>query len=194
MFNASLAAFYTKFDNRLQSFASVVPGSTQTETFFQNVGGVKSYGFELSGIVKPASFVYFNANATYNIAKFMDNYSTLNIKDNRVPDNAKWLLQGGVTVEPVDWLVANFSARYLSQRYTNFVNSEYIPGYVIANAYVDIGDGLTAGPLKGIKLRFNIDNIFDKDYLGTISTGTTGTALFRPGPDRTMQLSLRADF
>ncbi|MEK7343190.1 MAG: TonB-dependent receptor [Pseudomonadota bacterium] len=194
LFNASIAAFYTQFDNRLQSFGAIVPGSTTTETFFQNVGGVKSYGFELSGIIKPAQFVYFTANATYNIAEFEDNYSSLTIKGNRVPDNAKWLLQGGVTVEPVDWLVANISARYLSARFTNFVNSESIPGYTVVNAYVDVGDGLTFGPLKGVKLRFNVDNLFNKDYLGTITTGTTGLATFRPGPDRTMQLSLRADF
>lgn len=196
VFNASIAAFYTKFDNRLQQFAAPIddtPGAP-LESFFQNVGGVKSYGFELSGIVKPAQFVYFNLNATYNVAEFEDNYSTLLIKGNRVPDNAKWLLQGGVTVEPVDWLVANLSARYLSSRYTNFVNSETVPGYTIVNAYVDIGDGLKFGPLKGVKLRFNVDNLFNKDYLGTINTGTTGLASFRPGPDRTMQLSLRADF
>lgn len=194
MFNASVAAFYTQFDNRLQSFASIVPGSTTTETFFQNVGGVKSYGVEFSGVVKPASFVYFNLNATYNIAKFRDNFAAFTIKDNRVPDNAKWLLQGGVTVEPVEWLVANFSARYLSGRFTNFINSESLPGYVIANAYVDIGDGFGLGPVKSAKLRFNVDNLFNKDYLGTINTTTNTLASFRPGPDRTFQLSLRGEF
>ncbi|PTQ10000.1 TonB-dependent receptor [Sphingomonas oleivorans] len=195
-FNAALALFYTQFDNRLQSFASPVPGSTTTETFYQNVGGVKSYGAELSGVLKPRILdgaVYFNANATYNIAKFQDNYSTFAIKGKRVPDNAKWLVQAGMTVEPADWIVANVSARYLSSRYSNFVNSEKIGDYVIANAYVDIGDGLSFGPLKSVKLRFNVDNIFNKDYLGTISTTTNSPATYRPGPDRTFQISIRGE-
>jgi iron complex outermembrane receptor protein len=103
-FNASLALFYTRFDNRLQSFASPVPGSPQLETFFQNVGSVESYGFELTGIVKPTRFFYVNANVTYNVAKFLDNYSTVAIAGNRVPDNAEWLVQAGVTIEPTPWL------------------------------------------------------------------------------------------
>lgn len=193
MFNASLALFYTRFDNRLQSFAAPVPGSPQLETFFQNVGAVESYGAELSGIVKPSSFFYVNANVTYNIAKFKDSYSSLAIAGNRVPDNADWLIQAGVTVEPADWIVANFSGRYLSSRYTNFINTQELPGYTIFNAYVDLGEGIDVGPFKAIRLRANVDNIFNKDYLGTINVSTNGLATFRPGPDRTWQLSLRAE-
>ncbi|WP_240885073.1 TonB-dependent receptor [Sphingomonas sp. SFZ2018-12] len=192
-FNASLALFYTRFDNRLQSFAAPVPGSPQLETFFQNVGSVESYGAELTGIVKPVDFLYVNANVTYNIAKFLDNYSTLSIAGNRVPDNAEWLVQAGVTIEPTSWLVANFSGRYLSERNTNFINSQQIPGYAIFNAYVDFGEGIDAGPFKAIRIRANVDNLFNKDYLGTINVATTGLATFRPGPDRTWQLSIRAD-
>lgn len=193
MFNASLALFYTRFDNRLQAFAAAVPGSPQLETFFQNVGAVESYGAELSGIVKPSDFFYVNANVTYNIAKFKDSYSTLAIAGNRVPDNADWLIQAGVTVEPADWIVANFSGRYLSGRYTNFINTQELPGYTIFNAYVDLGEGIDFGPFKAIRLRANVDNIFNKDYLGTINVSTNGLATFRPGPDRTWQLSLRAE-
>jgi iron complex outermembrane receptor protein len=192
-FNASLAGYYTKFNNRLQSFAAPIPGSPQLETFFQNVGGVESYGFELTGIVKPTQFFYVNANVTYNIAKFLDNYSTVAIQGKRVPDNAEWLVQAGVTIEPTPWLVANFSGRYLSGRFSNFVNTEQIPGYVIFNAYADIGEGFRIGPFRAVRLRVNVDNLFDKDYLGTINTATTGTATFRPGPDRTWQVTLRAE-
>lgn len=192
-FNASLAIFYTRFDNRLQSFSAVVPGSTTTETFYQNVGSVKSYGSEFSGTVKPAflhGLAYLNANVTYNIATFQDGFSTFNIKGLRVPDNARWLIQSGLTVEPARWIVANVSARYLSSRYSNFVNGEQVPGYTVVNAYVDLGEGLTVGPLKQARLRLNIDNLFDKDYLGTINTTIDTPATFRPGPRRTFQVTL----
>jgi len=195
-FNAAIAAFYTRFDNRLQAYASVVPGTTTVETFFQNVGGVEAYGFELSGVVKPHIFndaLYLNANVTYNIAKFLDTFGTVAIKGNRVPDNADWLFQAGLTAEPALWLVANASVRYLGPRFSNFTNTEKVPGYAVASAYVDIGDGLSFGPLKSAKLRFNVDNIFDKDYLGTINTTVSTPASFRPGPARTFQVTLRAD-
>jgi iron complex outermembrane receptor protein len=50
------------------------------------------------------------------------------------------------------------------------------------------------GPLKQVKARVNIDNLFDKDYLGTITTTTNTPATFRPGPRRTVQFTLSTDF
>jgi iron complex outermembrane recepter protein len=193
-FNGAIAVYLTKFDNRLQAFASPVPGSTITETFFQNVGSVESKGIELSGVWKPSRLFYFNANVTYNVAEFKDNYSTLSIAGNRLPDNAEWLVQAGVTVEPLPWLVANLSARYLSDRYTNFTNTQETKGYTLLNGYVDIGDAFAVGPLKDVKFRLNVDNITDEDYLGTINTTVNTLASFRPGSPRTYQFTITADF
>ncbi|HQT53115.1 MAG TPA: TonB-dependent receptor [Phenylobacterium sp.] len=196
-FNASIVAYKTTFENRLQSFASVVPGSTTTETFFQNVGGVEAHGAEFSGQWKPEFLggkVYFNTNLSYNIAEFQDNFATFAIAGKRVPDFPEWLWTGGVTLEPVEGAVINISARHISSRFTNFVNSEKTDGYTIYNAYVDLGDGFGAGPLEQIKARVNIDNILDEDYLGTVNTTTNTPASFRPGPRRTIQFTISAEF
>ena len=124
------------------------------------------------------------------MARFEDNYATLAIEDNDVPDGARWLAQAGVTTEISSWAIANVSARYLGSRYTNFTNIEEIGGYTILNAYLDLGgDQLGSGVLKSLELRFNVDNITDRDYLGTINIGTNAPATFRPGPDRTYQLT-----
>jgi iron complex outermembrane receptor protein len=194
-FNASLSAYKTRFTNRLQSFATIVPGSSQTETFFQNVGAVGAHGAELSGQWKPQLLggkLYFNANVSYNISEFKNNYPGFLIAGNSVPDFPKWLVQAGITAEPTSWSVFNLSARYISSRFSNFTNTEQVGGYTVLSAYVDIGDGWTVGPLKQAKLRFNVDNLTDKTYLGTISTTTNTPATFRPGPKRTFQLSLTA--
>jgi iron complex outermembrane receptor protein len=208
-FNASIVAYQTEFKNRLQSFASLVPGGGGvTETFYQNVGAVKAKGVEFSGQWKPEVFdgkAYFNANVSYNDAKFQDdvlNYrasttaaaTTLAIAGKKVPDFPDWVFTTGVTVEPFDGLLVNVSARHLESRFTNFVNSEKVGGYTIVNAYVDIGDGFAAGPFSQVKARVNVDNIFDKDYLGTISTTVNTAASFRPAPPRTIQFTISADF
>ena len=197
-FSASLAAYFTSFDNRLQSFAAPVPGSSQTETFFQNVGAVESYGFELSSAWHPTFLrdrVAFTGNVTYNLAEFQDNFGTVLLAGKRVPDNAEWLIQSGVTVEAASWAVISFSARYLSDRYTNFANTEMIGGYALYAAYLDLGGRFALGPIKNVKLRFNVDNITDKDYFGTINVSQgSGVASFRPGPARTYQVTLSAAF
>ncbi|RAK51032.1 TonB-dependent receptor [Phenylobacterium deserti] len=196
-FNASFVVYQTAFENRLQSFSSPVPGSTQLETFFQNVGAVEAHGAEFSGVWKPAFLggrIYFNTNASYNVSEFQDNYATFLIADKRVPDFPEWVVQGGVTFEPAPGAVVNLSMRHISDRFTNFVNTESTDGYTIWNAYVDLGEGFFVGPLKQVKARVNIDNIFDEDYLGTISTTVNTPATFRPGPPRTVQFSISAEF
>lgn len=197
-FNAAWALYRTDFDNRLQAFASAVPGSSQVETYYQNVGKVQAYGTELSGQWKPpilADKVVLNGNLTYNKSTFQNDAAGLSIRDNDVPDSPRWLAQAGVTYELAPWALLNFSARHIGERYSNFTNSESVPGYTLYNAYLDLGgERVHYGPLKNVKLRFNVDNLFDKDYLGYILTSTSGPAVFRPGSPRTFQSTLSMEF
>jgi iron complex outermembrane receptor protein len=201
-FYAALAGYYTRFQNRIQSFAQILPGTTNvTETFFTNVGRVKAYGLEFTGSYKPSflnGLAYFNTNITYNRAKFQDNViaptTTFLLDGKTLPDSAKWVINGGVTVEPASWLVANVSAKYTSRRWSTFENTpgSSVPGFTIVNAYVDIGDGFALGPLKTVKARFNVDNLFDKDTLSFISAQTRGDGFFRPQSPRTFQFTITA--
>lgn len=199
---ASLAAFYTKFKNRIQSITTFLPGGgATTETFFQNVGRVRSYGVEFSGTYKPSflhGLAYGNLNVTYNNAKFKDNIpaaTPILIADKYIPDSAKWIVSGGVTVEPASWLVGNISGKYTSRRWSTFTNQagSSVPGFTVFSAYVDIGDGWSFGPVKSVKARFNVDNLFDKDTLSYISTAVTGDGLFRPLSPRTFQFTITGE-
>jgi iron complex outermembrane receptor protein len=204
-FNASVATYYTTFANRLQASTYYVDGSTLQDTAVQNVGTVSAYGVEFSGQWKPELLggkVYFNTNASYNHSQFEDGFWSVvnganyyyNLKGNTVPDFPEFAFQGGVTFEPADGAVINVSARHISERYSNFTNTEKTSGYTIFNAYIDLGDGFAAGPFKQVKARVNVDNLFDKVYLGTISTVVDGAATFRSGPHRTVQFTISGDF
>jgi iron complex outermembrane receptor protein len=202
-FYASLAAYYTRFENRIQSITSFVPGGgASTETFFQNVGRVRAYGLEFTGTYKPAfldGLAYGNVNVTYNNAKFRDNIpasTPILIADKYLPDSAKWIVNGGITVEPASWLVANVSGKYTSSRWSTFTNApgSSVPGYAVFSAYVDIGDGIAIGPVKGIRARFNVDNLFDKDVLSFVSAAVTGDGSFRPLSPRTFQATVSVEF
>jgi iron complex outermembrane receptor protein len=197
-FYAALAGYYTKFENRIQSVAGILPGTTNViETFYQNVGRAEAYGVEFTGTFKPTALhglAYFNANATYNHAKFKDDIPNVAALSGKyLPDSAKWILAGGVTVEPASWIVANISARYTSKRYANFINTFSVPSFTVFNAYVDLGDGFGLGLIKNVRARFNIDNIFDKDTLSFISPALTADGLFRPLSPRTIQFTLSVE-
>lgn len=202
-FNASIAAYYTTFDNRIQPYASVVPGSTQSETWYQNVGKSTAYGAELSGLWKPelhnlgllANKIVFNGNLTANQTKLLDNLSNLTIKGNDIPDSPKLIAQLGATYEVNDWALLNLSAKHIAKRYTNLSNTESVPSFTLANAYVDLGSSqFKAGPFKDIKLRFNVDNLFDKDYIGTVLPTVNTPAIFLSGAERSYQASLTFSF
>jgi len=197
-FNAAWALYRTDFDNRLQSFASPVPGSSQVETYYQNVGKVVAYGSELSGQWKPpllGSKVVFNGSATYNKSTFKNDAAGLSLRGNDVPDSPRWMAQAGVTYELAPWALLNFTGRFTGERYSNFTNTESVPGYTVYSAYLDLGgQQVHYGPLKNVKLRFNLDNLFDKDYLGYIYTTSDGAASYRPGSPRTFQTTLSMEF
>lgn len=205
----ALALYVTQFDNRLQAFTVPLAGAPGgTESFSQNVGGVSSYGAELTGAWSPQALggkIYFNSNLTLNNTKFDNNYQvfaagntttprTVQIKDNYVPDSPKVMFTAGITWEPTPWLVANLSGKYTGKRYSNFVNTEEVEAYNVWSAYVDIGDGMALGPLRQLKARVNIDNLFDEDTLAFTSTATEGNASFRPLSPRTVQVSFTAEF
>jgi iron complex outermembrane receptor protein len=85
-----------------------------------------------------------------------------------------------------------FDSRYLSRRYSVPINTEWLGGYTVHGALLGYQASGT-GPLGRMRLQFNVSNVFDKDYLGTISPGeTTGT--FQPGAPRTMYLAISTEF
>lgn len=111
-----------------------------------------------------------------------------------MPDFPEWLFQGGVTFEPVDWAVFNLSARSVTSRYTNFVNTEQTGGYTVFSAYADLATRDKFGPLRNAKLRINVDNLFNREYPGTIVVTTNTPATFRPAPLQTFQITLSGEY
>jgi iron complex outermembrane receptor protein len=200
-FNGVAAIYYTRFKNRLEPVVALIPGTTQIDYFYENVGAVKARGLELSATWKPqflAGRVYFNNNVTFNKATYENDYDTATglvaSGGKRLADSPEWIIQSGVTYEPVSWAVVNVSAKHVGQRFSTSTDSESIGGFTTFSAYLDIGDGFSWGPLTNAKIRINADNIFDKNYLGTILPVTPDFAVYRPGSHRTVQVSLTAAF
>ncbi len=192
-YNGAVAVFYTRFDNRLIASSVLNPATGQPETFYVNAGASKAYGIEFSGVYQPEMFdreLYFNANVSYKKATLVDGFGS-NPAGSQLPDSPEWLATGGVTYEPTEWLVANFSAKYTDTRYTDFNETYELKSYLVAQAYVDIGGPNSFGMPENMRLRFNVDNVFDKQVM---SFGFTGSSFGRPLSPRTFQATLTVDF
>ena len=192
-YNGAVAVFYTRFDNRLIASSVLNPATGQPETFYVNAGASKAYGIEFSGVFQPEMFdreLYFNANVSYKKATLVDGFGS-NPAGSQLPDSPEWLAIGGVTYEPTEWLVANFSAKYTDTRYTDFNETYELKSYLAAQAYVDIGGPNSFGMPENMRLRFNVDNVFDKQVM---SFGFTGSSFGRPLSPRTFQATLTVDF
>lgn len=192
-YNGAVALFYTRFDNRLVASSVINPATQQPETFYVNAGASKAYGIEFSGVFQPQAFdrkLYFNANVSYKRAELVDGFAS-NPAGSQLPDSPEWLLTGGVTYEPTEWLVANLSAKYTDTRYTDFNETYELESYLVAQAYVDIGGPNNFGMPENMRLRFNVDNLFDKQVM---SFGFTGSSYGRPLSPRTFQATLTVDF
>ena len=192
-YNGAVAVFYTRFDNRLIASSVLNPATGQPETFYVNAGASKAYGIEFSGVFQPEMFdreLYFNANVSYKKATLVDGFGS-NPAGSQLPDSPEWLATGGVTYEPTEWLVANFSAKYTDTRYTDFNETYELKRYLVAQAYVDIGGPNSFGMPENMRLRFNVDNVFDKQVM---SFGFTGSSFGRPLSPRTFQATLTVDF
>jgi outer membrane cobalamin receptor len=126
-----------------------------------------------------------------------------------IPTNSAY---GEIGLKPVAGLRLQGNVRYVGRRVgghivapTTFaeIGVEKIPGYTLAgaNASYTFGD---LGPLRGLRLQLNVDNLFDKAYIGAVSSSTAtqpefglpGRTLDRYflGAPRTWTLSVQTKF
>ena len=86
------------------------------------------------------------------------------------------------------------------------VNDEKVPAYTVVDFDLNFDIEEMGGP-AGVSVQLNINNLFDEDYLGSISSRTnafnvvsngstiTGSApTYQPGAPRTTMISLRKSF
>ncbi|WGL15218.1 TonB-dependent receptor [Microbulbifer bruguierae] len=190
-YNGAVSMYYTSFDNRLVAGNVLNPATGEPEAFYTNVGETTAWGVELSGVYMPAVFkdsVYFNANVSYNSAELSDGFGN-NPAGSKLADSPEWLLTGGVTWEPTDWAVANFSLKYTGKRYADYAEMFEMDDYTVASAYVDFS-GEAIG-LNNANLRLNLDNVFDTQVMSFVYAGSP---YYRPLSPRTFQGTVTYSF
>ncbi|OYY91207.1 MAG: TonB-dependent receptor [Sphingomonas sp. 28-66-16] len=170
--NGLLAAYYVDFRNRLLGVTTGA-GIVGNPVILQNVGSVRSYGFEAAAEARLGAGFGAFVSYSYNDSTYRDDVGAIPIAGKTVVDSPKNLLKGEVTYDSAI-LFGRIGANYTSRRYFTYTNDQSVPGYVIVD--LTIGARLRLASDRQVELQLNATNLFDKQYVSTIGSNGFGNA------------------
>ena len=175
-FNGVLGAYLVNFHDRLLGVASG-PDILGSPSVLQNVGSVRSIGFEAAGDWKITNAVSLFASYTYTDATYRDDVFdgagllVAATAGKTVVDAPKHMAKGEINYDDGN-LFGRFAVNYMSRRYFNYLNDASVPGRLLADATI----GYRFGAAKQFEVQLNASNLFDKKYIGAINSAGTGNS------------------
>lgn len=190
-FTGSLAGYYVNFRNRLLGVTTGA-GIVGNPVTLQNVGDVRSVGFEATGDLRLGSGFGAFASYSYNDSTYRDNVTNAAgvllaaTKDKTVVDAPKHLLKGELTYDYAGFN-ARIGANYMSKRYFTYTNDQSVEGRVVVDATIGYKFDLGGHALE---IQGNATNLFDKKYVATIGTNGFGNS----GDNQTLMVGAPQQF
>ena len=200
--HGSVAVYNVDFEDRLLGVALGAP-ILGLGSGIQNVGSVKSQGFE-------AAAVWTFNDAWSAFGSFSYNDSTYE-DDTRDGAGVLVAATGGKTVVNTPEtlfraelayddgaLFGTLAAAYTGERFSTYLNDESVDGYTLVEftagyRFVDTGNWM-----EGTEIQVNVTNLLDEDHISTVGSGgfqnTAGRQTFLPGAPRQAFVTLRRHF
>lgn len=176
VFNGVIGVYYVNFRNRLLGVPTG-PGIVGNPAILQNVGGVRSIGFEAAGDVRLGGGLTLFASYSYNDATYRDNVvtptATIATKGKDVVDTPKHMLRGEIAYDS-DSFFGRVGANYMSKRFFNYLNDRSVPSRMLVDA--TLGYRFDAGLRSPVELQLNATNLLDKKYVSTIGSNGFGNS------------------
>ena len=176
VFNGVIGVYYVNFRNRLLGVATGA-GIVGNPAILQNVGAVRSIGFEAAGDVRLGGGLSLFASYSYTDANYQDNVitptATILTKGKTVVDTPKHLLRGEIAYDS-DSVFGRIGANYMSKRFFNYLNDRSVPSRVLFDA--TLGYRFDAGLRLPLEIQLNATNLLDKNYVATIGSNGFGNS------------------
>ena len=214
VFNGVIGVYYVNFRNRLLGIARGV-GIQGNPAVLQNVGDVRSLGFEAVGDIRIGGGLTLFASYSFNDTTYSDNVfngvGTLlaATKGKSVVDTPKHMLRGEIAYDS-DSFFGRIGANYMSKRYFTYTNALAVNpitlapldrlGFVPERVLVDatLGYRFDAGMRVPLELQLNATNLLDKKYVSTIGSNGFGNSgdnqTFLAGAPQQFFVTLKAGF
>jgi len=178
-FNGVVGVYLVNFRNRLLGVPTG-PGIVGNPAILQNVGSVRSIGFEAAGDYRLGNGFTLFASYSFTDASYRDNVivpgataTVIAIKGKDVVDTPKHMLRGEIAYDS-DGLFGRLGANYMSKRYFTYLNDRSVPSRLLVDA--TLGYRFDAGWRQPIELQLNATNLFDKKYVSTIGSNGFGNS------------------
>lgn len=169
----------------------IVATATGTYAVYTNAGKTKREGIEVSAETQLDHNIGLYAAYTYLNAKFDSAYGSI-ASGNYIPGTYRNQVYGEVSWKaPSIGFSTAFEGRYNSKVYVDDVNSDAAPSYSVFN--------LRAGFKQNIKNwsiseYARIENLFDKDYIGSVRVNDTNSRFFEPAAGRNWLMGLNVSY
>ncbi|WP_312325863.1 TonB-dependent receptor [Acinetobacter sp.] len=189
----TVAVFQTKTKNDIVS-----AGNDNGRSTFRNADKTLREGIELSwnknlwrDLIAQASYSYIDATFDADIPEILNQNGSIAVSrvesGNYIPGIAKNQAFLSLGWKPENGLSAGLDVRYSDRIYVNDTNTEYAPSYTVAGANVGYNWNVKDWSVKTFA---RLDNLFDKDYSGSVIVNESNSRFFEPAEGRNWSAGL----
>lgn len=186
------AVWFNSFTNRIERVFDEASGIA----FSTNVGDVELFGVDFQAGYDVSEKLNVYGAASYIESEIQDDIvdgaTVLPTEGRSLYETPTWQGVFRVNYYPTEDLSFGWQTKYTGARWSNLVNTEKFPDYVLTD--VDVRFKLDRFGMENTYLQANVRNLFDERYLGDMTSNLTGTGLGQPGYRRTFILTLHAEF
>jgi iron complex outermembrane receptor protein len=173
----------------------VISASANGRTVYANANDTKRTGAEFSVDSRFDNNISTYFSYSLLNAKFDSNFtgpSGLIATGNNIPGTYKTQLYGEVAWKytPLGFSTA-FEGRHNSKVYVNDINADTAPSYTIFNVRAGFEQNLSNWHFSEY---LRVENMFDKDYIGSVRVGDTNKRFFETATGRNFLLGLNASY
>ncbi|WP_409929257.1 TonB-dependent receptor family protein [Bordetella genomosp. 13] len=180
------AVFQTSTDDEIVPDTSIGGRST-----FRNAGRTRRNGAELEWRHDFASHARMQLAYSWLDARYRDSVSDVIQAGNRIPGTARHAFYAGLSWQPPEGWQAGVDARYLSKIYANDANTDAAPSYVIASVSAGYAWRVAAWRIDAYA---RVDNLFDRQYAGSVIVNEGNGRYYEPAPGRTWTAGVGASY
>lgn len=178
--------------------------NTGGRSSFQNVGRTRRHGAELAGTWRVSSGLKLQAAVSLLQAEYADGFSTCTSAPCPTANNPAVPVPAGNriagTQRALGWAQAAWRTgplngewalewRGVARTMANDLNTAAAPGHGLA--HLRWSGRLALGASDAIELLARVDNLFDRDHVGSVIVNDGNSRFFEPGAPRSLLLSAR---